>query len=103
MGIRLRRHGQIDGDAGELTSQVTHHMDAKDSYTRGHSERVGVYASKIARQMEHPKALIERVYIRRSSISLGLNTGILLRSTTVLLLLIQSLHTRTMIAAVQNA
>ena len=26
-------------------------VDAKDAYTRGHSERVGVYASKIAREM----------------------------------------------------
>jgi putative nucleotidyltransferase with HDIG domain len=38
-------------------------VDAKDAYTRGHSERVGVYASKIARQMAFPKELIERVYI----------------------------------------
>jgi putative nucleotidyltransferase with HDIG domain len=38
-------------------------VDAKDAYTRGHSERVGVYASKIARQMGFPKELIERVYI----------------------------------------
>ncbi|CAG0983236.1 Cyclic di-GMP phosphodiesterase [Myxococcaceae bacterium] len=38
-------------------------VDAKDSYTRGHSERVGVYASKIARELEFPKPLIERVYI----------------------------------------
>jgi putative nucleotidyltransferase with HDIG domain len=38
-------------------------VDAKDSYTRGHSERVGVYASKIAREMGFQKDLIERVYI----------------------------------------
>jgi len=38
-------------------------VDAKDTYTRGHSERVGVYASKIARELEFPKAMIERVYI----------------------------------------
>ncbi|MCC6642014.1 MAG: response regulator [Deltaproteobacteria bacterium] len=38
-------------------------VDAKDSYTRGHSERVGVYASKIARELDFPKAMIERVYI----------------------------------------
>ena len=38
-------------------------VDAKDAYTRGHSERVGVYASKIAREMGFPKDLIERVYI----------------------------------------
>jgi putative nucleotidyltransferase with HDIG domain len=38
-------------------------VDAKDTYTRGHSERVGVYASKIARQMGFAKEFIERVYI----------------------------------------
>ena len=38
-------------------------VDAKDTYTRGHSERVGVYASKIARELGFPKNFIERVYI----------------------------------------
>jgi len=38
-------------------------VDAKDAYTRGHSERVGVYASKLAREMDFPKDFIERVYI----------------------------------------
>ena len=38
-------------------------VDAKDTYTRGHSERVGVYASKIAREMGFAKEFIERVYI----------------------------------------
>ena len=38
-------------------------VDAKDTYTRGHSERVGVYASKIAREMSFAKDFIERVYI----------------------------------------
>jgi putative nucleotidyltransferase with HDIG domain len=38
-------------------------VDAKDAYTRGHSERVGVYGSKIARAMDFPKEFIERVYI----------------------------------------
>jgi response regulator RpfG family c-di-GMP phosphodiesterase len=38
-------------------------VDAKDAYTRGHSERVGVYASKLARRMDYPKEFIERVYI----------------------------------------
>jgi putative nucleotidyltransferase with HDIG domain len=38
-------------------------VDAKDAYTRGHSERVGVYASKITREMNYQKEFIERVYI----------------------------------------
>ncbi len=37
-------------------------VDAKDAYTRGHSERVAVYASRIARTMSLRKELIERVY-----------------------------------------
>jgi putative nucleotidyltransferase with HDIG domain len=38
-------------------------VDAKDPYTRGHSERVGVYASKVAREMSLDKDWIERIYI----------------------------------------
>ncbi len=38
-------------------------VDAKDPYTRGHSERVGVYGSKMARALGLPRELIERVYI----------------------------------------
>jgi putative nucleotidyltransferase with HDIG domain len=37
-------------------------IDAKDAYTRGHSERVAVYASRIAREMSLDKQLIERIY-----------------------------------------
>jgi putative nucleotidyltransferase with HDIG domain len=38
-------------------------VDAKDPHTYGHSERVGVYASKMARELGLPRDLIERVYI----------------------------------------
>jgi putative nucleotidyltransferase with HDIG domain len=37
-------------------------IDAKDTYTRGHSERVAVYASRIAGKMNLSKEMIERVY-----------------------------------------
>src|SRR5262249_3300349 len=36
---------------------------AKGASTRGQRERVGVYASKLAREMNFPKEFIERVYI----------------------------------------
>ena len=37
-------------------------IDAKDAYTRGHSERVAVYSSRLAREMGLAKQMIERVY-----------------------------------------
>jgi len=38
-------------------------VDAKDPYTRGHSERVGVYASRIARELGCKRDFIERIYL----------------------------------------
>ena len=38
-------------------------VDAKDPYTRGHSERVGVYASRIARELRCKPDFIERIYL----------------------------------------
>ena len=38
-------------------------IDAKDPYTRGHSERVGVYSSRIARQLDCPNRFVERIYL----------------------------------------
>jgi putative nucleotidyltransferase with HDIG domain len=38
-------------------------VDAKDPYTRGHSERVGVYASRIARELGCRREFIERIYL----------------------------------------
>ncbi len=38
-------------------------VDAKDAYTRGHSERVGVYASRIASELGCKREFIERIYL----------------------------------------
>jgi putative nucleotidyltransferase with HDIG domain len=38
-------------------------IDAKDPYTRGHSERVGVYSSRIARELGCEARFIERIYL----------------------------------------
>ncbi len=38
-------------------------VDAKDTYTRGHSERVGVYASRIAQELGCKNHFIERIYL----------------------------------------
>jgi response regulator RpfG family c-di-GMP phosphodiesterase len=38
-------------------------IEVKDPYTRGHSERVGVYASRIARELGCEAQFIERIYL----------------------------------------
>ena len=38
-------------------------IEAKDPYTRGHSERVGVYSSRIARELGCESRFIERIYL----------------------------------------
>ncbi|MDJ0852204.1 MAG: response regulator [Myxococcota bacterium] len=57
------KHQELRDAYVQTIGALANAVDAKDAYTRGHSERVGVYASKIARQLGHPKELIERVYI----------------------------------------
>ncbi len=57
------KHQELRNAYVQTIGALAEAVDAKDTYTRGHSERVGVYASKIARQMGHPKEFIERVYI----------------------------------------
>ncbi len=57
------KHQQLRTAYVQTIRALSEAVDAKDTYTRGHSERVGVYASKIAREMNFPKDVIERVYI----------------------------------------
>ncbi len=57
------KHSQLRTAYVQTIKALAEAVDAKDSYTRGHSERVGVYASKIAREMNFAKDFIERVYI----------------------------------------
>jgi putative nucleotidyltransferase with HDIG domain len=57
------KHQELRDAYVQTIAALANAVDAKDAYTRGHSERVGVYASKIAREMSLPKEFIERVYI----------------------------------------
>jgi putative nucleotidyltransferase with HDIG domain len=58
-----QKHQQLRTAYIQTIGALAEAVDAKDAYTRGHSERVGVYASKIAREMNFEKDFIERVYI----------------------------------------
>ena len=57
------KHQELRTAYVQTVGALAEAVDAKDAYTRGHSERVGVYASKIAREMGFTKEFIERVYI----------------------------------------
>ena len=57
------KHQQLRTAYVQTIRTLAEAVDAKDAYTRGHSERVGVYASKVAREMGLAKERIERVYI----------------------------------------
>ena len=57
------KHKELRDAYVQTIGALANAIDAKDAYTRGHSERVGVYASKIAREMGYQKDFIEKVYI----------------------------------------
>jgi response regulator RpfG family c-di-GMP phosphodiesterase len=57
------KHHQLRTAYVQTIRTLAEAVDAKDTYTRGHSERVGVYASKIGREMNFAKDFIEGVYI----------------------------------------
>ncbi len=58
-----QKHQELRSAYVQTVGALAEAVDAKDSYTRGHSERVGVYSSKLAREMGYAKEFIERVYI----------------------------------------
>jgi len=64
------RTGELEAKNRELRTAylstvraLSEAVDAKDPYTRGHSERVGVYASRIARELNCKREFIERIYL----------------------------------------
>jgi putative nucleotidyltransferase with HDIG domain len=57
------KHQELRAAYVQTIGALAEAVDAKDAHTRGHSERVGVYASKIARELGFGKEFIERVYI----------------------------------------
>ena len=59
----VAKHQELRRAYVQTVGALAEAVDAKDAYTRGHSERVGVYASKIAREMGFAKDFIERVHI----------------------------------------
>jgi response regulator RpfG family c-di-GMP phosphodiesterase len=58
-----QKHEELQKAYVQTIKALATAVDAKDAYTRGHSERVGVFASKIARELSLPRDVIERVYI----------------------------------------
>lgn len=59
----VEKHLEIRTAYVQTIRALAEAVDAKDAHTRGHSERVGVYASKVGRELGLPRDLIERIYI----------------------------------------
>ncbi len=56
-------YGQLQNSYLEMISTMRRVVDAKDTYTRGHSDRVSYYASQIAKRLGKDAQYCERVRI----------------------------------------
>lgn len=56
-------YGQLQSSYLEMISTMRRVVDAKDAYTRGHSDRVSYYASQIAQRMGRDAQYCERIRI----------------------------------------
>ena len=69
-GIVSKASGKIQAQSAELkdmvvnlTGAMAHALDAKSPWTKGHSERVGMYSEQVALKMGLPKAEIKNLRI----------------------------------------
>jgi response regulator RpfG family c-di-GMP phosphodiesterase len=58
-----RKHRELRRAYIDTVRALAEAIDAKDAYTRGHSERVGIYSARIARELGHEPRFIERIYL----------------------------------------
>jgi response regulator RpfG family c-di-GMP phosphodiesterase len=75
---------RLDNAYMEMMSAMRLMVDAKDYYTRGHSDRVSYYAERIARHMGKDEAYCERLRVAglfHDVGKLGISDGILLKET----------------------
>ena len=58
-----QKHAELQRAYIETVRALAEAVDAKDAYTRGHSERVAVYAARIAERLGSNRAFVERLYL----------------------------------------
>ena len=58
-----KKHQELRHAYISTVAALAEAVDAKDAYTRGHSERVGIYAARIARQLGCKGPFIEQIYL----------------------------------------
>lgn len=58
----LKKQHEYKGIISQAISAIANAIDAKDSYTKGHSVRVAAFSAEIARRMGYDKNFIENIY-----------------------------------------